>query len=329
MRIIKKEGGTYHCISRTVQGRSLLEHREKAMFQKMLWQLADFSGLRIITYCLMSNHFHLLVEVPEAGAVDDAELVRRFQVLYPKPTRSTGLRAEDLRRLLADNGERGKALRDGLLSRMGDLSIFMKALKQRYSIWYNRTHETYGAFWAERFKSVIVEGRGFVLQVMAAYIDLNPVRAGLVTDPKDYLFCGYAEAVAGNQRALYGVERVMLAFNEAAAGYCPLAGYRAFLFDQGSRAVEGKATISREHAQRVIEKAQGRLSLASVLRCKLRFFGSGMILGSADFVHQLRKELKLEKTPSGRERKLGKVAIASLEGLNLLGRGVRGLKSGG
>jgi putative transposase len=72
----------------------------------------------------------------------------------------------------------------------------MKTLKQRFSVWYNRNHRRYGTLWADRFKSVLVEGSGNPLQTMAAYIDLNPVRAGIVEDPKEYRFSGYAEAVA-------------------------------------------------------------------------------------------------------------------------------------
>lgn len=58
--------------------------------------------------------------------------------------------------------------------------------------------------WAERFKSVLVEGFGNALETVAAYIDLNPVWAGIVEDPKDYRFCGYAEAVAKEVKALTG-----------------------------------------------------------------------------------------------------------------------------
>jgi putative transposase len=40
---------------------------------------------------------------------------------------------------------------------------------------------------------------------MPAYIDLNPVRAELVKDPKDYRWSGYGEAVAGNQARRVGL----------------------------------------------------------------------------------------------------------------------------
>ena len=46
-------------------------------------------------------------------------------------------------------------IRQGLIARMGDVSIFMKELKQRFSLWYNRHHDRFGTLWAERFKSVV------------------------------------------------------------------------------------------------------------------------------------------------------------------------------
>jgi len=77
----------YHAMSRIVGGQRLLGDREKEVFRKMLWPVADFSGVDILTYCVMSNHFHVLVRVPEPQQVPDAELLRRFRVLYPKPTK--------------------------------------------------------------------------------------------------------------------------------------------------------------------------------------------------------------------------------------------------
>ena len=53
---------------------------------------------------------------------------------------------------------------------------------------------------------------------MAAYIDLNPVRAGMVDDPKDYRWCSYAEAVAGKKRSREGLQRVMFEAGRVAVG---------------------------------------------------------------------------------------------------------------
>ncbi len=163
--------------------------------------------MEVLTYSIMSNHFHVLVRVPEKDrAVSDAELLRRFKVLYPKPTRYQTASFVRLESALREGTEEAVAVRAQLLARMHDLSEFMKTLKQRFSIWYNRNHDNrLGTLWMDRFKSVLVEGKGNPLQTMAAYIDLNPVRAGLVEDPKDYRWCGYAEAVAGNLKAQRGL----------------------------------------------------------------------------------------------------------------------------
>jgi hypothetical protein len=82
---------------------------------------------------------------------------------------------------------------------MHDLSQFMKILMQRMTQWFNREHQRKGTLWEERFKSVIVES-GDASRMMAAYIDLNPVRAGMVADPAEYRWSSYGEAVGGGAK---------------------------------------------------------------------------------------------------------------------------------
>ncbi|MFC4991550.1 transposase [Rubritalea tangerina] len=72
---------------------------------------------------------------------------------------------------------------------------------EAFSSWYNNTHGRRGTLWA-RYKSVLVEN-GNAARTMAAYIELNPVRASMVENPKAYRWCGYA--VAGGQLACNGV----------------------------------------------------------------------------------------------------------------------------
>ena len=112
----------------------------------------------------------------------------------------------------------------------------MKELKQRFSIWYNRTHQRYGTLWAERFKSVLMEDAATCLSAVSAYIDLNPVRAGLVEDPKDYRYCGYSEAVAGNIKARGGLCRALA----MKTGKAALSEYRKILFLMGATTSRAK-----------------------------------------------------------------------------------------
>jgi len=78
--------------------------------------------------------------------------------------------------------------------RMHDLSEFMKGFMQRSTHWHNWAHPRKDRLWEDRFKSVIVED-GVACKTMAAYIDLNPVRAGMVKDPADYRWSSYGEAI--------------------------------------------------------------------------------------------------------------------------------------
>ena len=295
-------GGLFHCISRTVGGQRLLGDAEKAVFCRMLRRVAVFSGVEVLTYCVMSNHFHVLVRVREQGPIDDAELVRRYASLYPeeplkyepapgearKPRvrRGPRLSPSALAKLLAKNDEEAEAWRERLLARMGDVSEFLKTLKQRFAIWFNARHERFGTLWAERFKSVRVEGAGFPMKIVAAYIDLNPVRAKLVEDPKDYRFCGYAEALGRGtgDLARQGVHTIVgeadMSEKEA------LAAYRTMLFAMGAGAKRGDPDAGRidsETARAVID-AGGALPLAKRLLLRMRFLSDGAVFGSEAFV---------------------------------------------
>lgn len=92
---------------------------------------------------------------------------------------------------------------------MGDQSAFMKIVKQRFSRWFNREHARYGTLYANRFNSILLEGgNGQALVTVAACIALNPIRSGLVKRPQAYRFSGYAEALAGNKKALQGLQEI-------------------------------------------------------------------------------------------------------------------------
>ena len=284
---IKYPAAIYHCMTRAVGGERLFQNREKEVLRKLLWQVAEFSGGEILTYCLMSNHFHVLIHFPEEQSISDEELMRRYRVLYPQPNKYQVACAKMLERKLAAGGEEAAEIQEQLLARMGDVSEFMKTLKQRFSIWFNQNHGRYGTLWAERFKSVLVEGRGFALQTMAAYIDLNPVRAGLVEDPKDYRFCGYAEAVAGAARAVEGLRRIWSGYAGPVDGAEALRSHRMLLFGKGAEPDAG-GRIRREKALEVLEKQGGVLPKSVAMRCRIRYFTDGAILGSAEFVRGFR-----------------------------------------
>ena len=312
VRSSNPEAAVYHCMTRTVNKERLFDDVAKEMLRKHLGQAAEFSGVQILTYALLSNHFHVLLRVPDRATAEagttDAELIRRYRVLYPKPTRFRPAQICVLEETLSRGGDDAQRLRRSLLARMHDVSEFMKTVKQRFSVWFNRTHQRYGTLWAERFRSTLVEaGRGTALLTMAAYIDLNAVRAGLVSDPKDYRFCGYGEAVAGGERARPGLTAIVVSLDQlqtrqvSAPWKSVAAAYRQTLFGKGSAPREHAGTLDSGAAQTVMRR-RGALSAAEVLRCRLRAFTDGAVLGSRVFVLE---HLAAYRARTGRRRLLG------------------------
>lgn len=300
---VKGQAAVYHCVTRVVGGAMLLDDRAKEVLRKQMWYMARFCGVEILSYCIMTNHFHVLVRVPERQSVDDHELLLRFAEVYG-PVKG---RVRALMTILEKGGQEAQAERERLMARMGDVSVFMKELKQRFSIWYNRSHKRYGTLWAERFKSVLIEDTAACLRTVAAYIDLNPVRAGLVEDPKDYRFCSYAEAVAGNVIAKKSLLTVLHENSVRRA----LAQYRKILFLMGtttSREVQSR--IRQQSVKKVLEN-NGELPAPELLRLRVRYFTDGMVLGSKEFVDQV---FFANRHLFGRKRKTGARKLRGLLG---------------
>ena len=291
---VRGQSAVYHCVTRVVGGAMLLDNPAKEELREQLWYVAKFCGVEILTYCIMTNHFHVLVRVPRRRQVNDRDLLVRFSKLYG---RQKG-RVSAFEAVLEKGGKEAQAAREKLLARMGDVSLFIKELKQRFTNWYNRTYHRYGTLWAERFKSVLIEDSVECLSTLAAYIDLNPVRAGLVEDPKDYGYCGYAEAVRGMVEARAGLAQ---AFGVRSAKTA-LSAYRKILIPTGfDPSKAGGEDLDREGIRKVVE-AGGKLPIAQVLRLRVRYFNDGLVLGSKDFVNEI---FEMNRSQFGKSRKSG------------------------
>jgi putative transposase len=316
----------YHCVSRIVNREKVLGEAEKEQFSRLMRLYEKLYGLRILTHCLMDNHFHILVEVPRRpeGGLSNEDLIARVRETLGDA------RADNLANWFAHlekhNNQVGiEAERERWFSRMWNLPSFMKVLKQRFSQWYNGTRPTRrtGTLWEDRYRSVLVE-TGSALQAIAAYIDLNPIRAGLVRDPKDYRWSGYGEACAGRLEALAGL-RWISDHSDPSPSAVPagvetpmleeLERYREQLYRRGAERYEadgevGKRGFTEDEIQAVIQ-AGGRLPLTVFLRLRVRYFTDGAVLGSEPFVESVfeahRKRFS-EKRRTG-ARRLQRLAL--------------------
>jgi REP element-mobilizing transposase RayT len=274
-------------MSRVVGQSFILGPKEKAKFRDLMRRQAEYSGLEIVTYVIMDNHFHILLKVPEPEKLDDGEIARRIARVSGK------LAAADYRQMIETFLKRGQTQaaamhRQQQLDRMYDLAAYMQQLKRLFTRWYNKRNSRTGTLWEARYKSVVVEGRGHPLLTVAAYIDLNPVRAGLVSDPKDYLFGGYGEAVAGNKSARVGLTVICHLLGRSTEWRMVQRTYRMMLFGKGEQPnpASCKKGFDRKKVRDVWE-AEGDLTPQELLRCRVRYFTDSVAIGSQTFVEEI------------------------------------------
>jgi putative transposase len=327
----------YHCISRIVGRGFVLEADEREHFRMLMRMCEKFTGCRVLSYCLMSNHFHVLLEVPPmpAGGISDEELFRRLAAFYSEAQVAEVVKEMEDAVVVRARGEfelphvddegvpltpgqelametqqaarQVEEIRSRYIRRMHDLSEFMKSLLERFTKWFNRTHSRSGTLWEDRFKSVIVES-GTAARTMAAYIDLNPVRAGMVHDPADYRWSSYGEAVGGGakgngKKAREGLVR---------AYFCDQGvGFEAEKWREVSRLYRclmgmtlgqkpGRAEIQHrsqtgarvtKNTAELLESEDNQtglkdLGMAKMLHCRIRYFTDGAVIGSREFVNE-------------------------------------------
>jgi len=222
--------------------------------------------------------------------------------------------------------------------RMHDLSEFMKTLLQRFTRWFNREHNRRGTLWEERYKSVIVES-GVAARMIAAYIDLNPVRAGMVSDPADYRWSGYGEAVGGGakgngKKSRYGLiltvrnpesrdQIAMDSWKEVSRIYRRAMGMALGRKPGKTQDFETQDTRKKAHAvtkntAEMLESEDNEtvlpdLGMAGMLMKRVRYFTDGAVIGSKEFVNEAfagSRERFTERRKDGARRMRGSGAAA-------------------
>lgn len=165
------------CGQDELTGRSF-EHRRQWV-EDRLHLLANSFALSIQAYAVMSNHLHLVVYL-QPGAVrrwNDADVIRRWRRVYPVRTRTPPAEAA-----VDDASDAAsKVLPERIAiwrERLGSLSWFMRALVEPIARRANSEDDCTGHFWEARFRCQALLDERSILAAMA-YIDLNPVRAGI------------------------------------------------------------------------------------------------------------------------------------------------------
>ena len=183
----------YHCIGRCVRRAFLCgadpltgqnyEHRRQWIVDKLM-ELSEVFAIDVCAYAVMSNHYHVVLHIDseQVQAWSDYEVIERWLKLFKGPVLiqrylkgETKAQAEQFKvtEIIADWRER-----------LTDLSWFMRCLNESIARRANAEDNCRGRFWEGRFKSQALLDEAALLTCMA-YVDLNPIRAGLAETPEN------------------------------------------------------------------------------------------------------------------------------------------------
>jgi len=193
------------------------------------------------------------------------------------------------------------------------LSKFMQEIKQTFSRYYNKRHHRKGTLWGERFKSVIVENGNTLINCLA-YIDLNPVRAGIVENPEDYRWNSISYHIQTNNKdGLLSTDFGLKEFNVMDSKE-RFRRYRRFLYEKAAKGDQiHEKTLNKER------KREFKLSKINRFTQQTRYFTDSGIIGTREFVsknYQQFKHLFQSKNEKIPKRIKGLVGVYSLKRLS-------------
>lgn len=190
--------GSYHIMSKVAGGELLFSNADKEYFLELIERFAGGFFVEVHAFCIMSNHFHILLSGldEEAGQASKEELFKRYEGLYPKNPIPPEGTFNSCNQFIPDEDGGVERLRN----RLGSVSRFVQELKQTFSRWYNKKYGRTGYLWGGRYKGVITS-MGEAQLICSTYIDLNPIRAKIVSKPEEYQWSSLGMRVNSRKRA--------------------------------------------------------------------------------------------------------------------------------
>ena len=194
----------YHCVSRCVRraflcgidsstGKSY-EHRRQWIVDR-LKQLSEIFAIDLCSYAIMSNHYHVILHVDSASSSgwSEQEVIERWEHLFSLPDLVRRYHSKQV--LSRAEMEAVSELITKWRSRLQDISWFMRCLNEPIARQANQEDGCTGRYWEGRFKSQALLDEKALAACMA-YVDLNPIRAGMALTPETSEFTSIAERSA-------------------------------------------------------------------------------------------------------------------------------------
>ena len=281
--IINDETAVYHVMSRTALDGFPLGDVEKDFMLDLIRRYSSLYLVEILGFCLMGNHFHILVRMFPEHKYTDEDIQKRYENFY------------------GDDRVFAAGQIPSLREKLSSLSEFVREIKVGFARYYNKRHNRRGYFWGDRFKSVIVE-KGETLINCLAYIDLNPLRAGIVSRPEDYRWnsLGY-HIQTDNKDNFLSLDFGLIEFGpgeirSAVTSELHWAGlidaqerlkrYRRYVYEAGAvdRSEKGQRKVIDDAVLKKEQKREYEISRIDRFRYRTRYFTDSGVIGSKEFV---------------------------------------------
>ncbi len=260
-----------HVYNRTVgsTGEFPFGPTEKEEFVVRLKRLCQLYVIEPIAVQVMGNHFHAILFIP--GQVPSNEVAAdRHKQYY-------GLK----RRILTNSPRCAE-----LAKKLRDVSEFMRELQQPYTRWFNRTRSRRrrGHLWAGRFKNTILES-GLAVWDCWLYVEMNPVRARMISDPADYRFCSYGEwAARGRNPFESGIQQHVLPWLGDLLQVDDIDGVRQRMRVEFARVKAVEDRQRPDEVETAIAVAAEKERFVTRLDRRVRYWVDGLVIGSDRFV---------------------------------------------
>ena len=275
LKVVDGEGW-YHVYSRAACEKGVYPLEKELCRKKFITFLKYYSRAYfcdVAAFCIMGNHYHMLLKFDFPRKLPKEELWKRALLLYPNSKKYIKLW----------NGKKWQRFE----ARLFNLSEFMRNIQSAFATWYNKTYKRHGTFWADRFKSVLLGDEQSALDCML-YVELNPVRAGLCTTPDEYEASSFYLRLIKTDGWLLALDRIVDTTME---------DYRMALYYRGNIVqaevdLSPESTISSKNVrplitEEMIEQERDRgFRTQGIYRKRLRFFVDGMALGGEEFIRQ-------------------------------------------
>jgi REP-associated tyrosine transposase len=285
------EGCYYHLINRTCgyKGDYPFTDVDKEYGFRLLENLSQYFLVEVISAAWMGNHFHLVVYAPSEQELPAIHDIAKRHNDYYKAMRKKFKYGARLPRINPRNAEQ---VREVSL-KMIDISYFMRAFQQRFTVVFNQTYDRHGRLWSDRFKSVILE-KNHSLEACVVYVELNPVRAGLVEDPADYRFTTWGRYCGSGRHMFHDnfVKHLKKDIMTEDTSTWNDAEVFAYFRSELTRIVVAETGASSEEIYAEKTAARRKESMQIRYLRRTRHFSDGAIIGSKLFIREMAEKFR-------------------------------------